>query len=316
MDVQALAEYLVSTHNASNDAWSEPALRQLSNRRVPQEVVGTQAWLLEADARLTWTRWFVDGLINQARYVRDENLGYSHLYFDAQEQLQLQLPTVPLDELRLAAKAVAELAWDEISRRRKLGRQRISQQVREDLWFAAEPSPRCYLCGYLFDAHARERLLGREESVRRPATLPMLVDFTRPRGVSVRDITVEVDHVAPVSSGGQTMQTNLRLACGWCNRVKSNRTSLYEASALIAGTIVTRELGKVAVPQPLWVLRIVATRGRCEHPSGCLARLDSHELYIAPRNLSGTLNPVNALVYCAEHDPWATARLVGRSTYK
>ena len=316
MDAQALARYVTDTGVATNDAWKEEPLRKLSSRQVPPDILGSQAWLLEADTRLTWTRWFIEGMANPSRYSRDHRLGYSHLYEEVQNELRRQHPTVPVDEVRMTAQAISEFAWDDVVRSREAGRTVISRQLREDLWFAAEPSPGCYLCGYRFSSWARDRLLGREGNNRSLVELPVLVDFTRPRGTVTRDVCIEVDHVYPVRGGGQTTFHNLRLACGWCNRVKSDRRSLYEVSAGSAGTIEIGALGTVTIPQPFWVLRLVATRARCEHQSGCRARLTTEELFVAPRSPQGALNPVNAIVYCAVHDPWANARFVGRDVIR
>jgi hypothetical protein len=281
---------------------------------VPGSIRGSQPWLVSADASLTWTRWYIDGMADSRRYIVDEQLTYPHLYVEVRDRLRYDNPGLPADELQVAATAVSELAWSEISRRRTVRREVIPQALKEQLWFSAEPTPRCYLCGYAFGAVARDRLLDRLSSPGlSEVDLPLLVDFTRPRGRVARDLGIEIDHVRPASTGGETSEANLRLACGWCNRVKSAHGLLYDASATPASTISTPQLGSVAVPQPLWVLRTVATRGRCEHPSGCAARLRDHELFVAPRNPRGGLNPVNSLVYCDEHDPWATARFVARA---
>jgi hypothetical protein len=280
---------------------------------VPGPILGSQPWLVSADAVLTWTRWYIDGIADSRRYIENDGLEYPHLYVEVRDRLRTDNPGLPADELQVAATAVSELAWSEISRRRAARREVIPQGLKEQLWFSAEPIPRCYLCGYAFGSLARDRLLARLSTPRlTEADLPLLVDFTRPRGRIVRDLGIEIDHVRPASTGGETNESNLRLACGWCNRVKSAHGLLYDASATSASSIRTPQLGSVAVPQPLWVLRTVATRGRCEHSSGCSARVGDHELFLAPRNPRGALNPINALVYCDEHDPWATARFVAR----
>lgn len=38
---------------------------------------------------------------------------------------------------------------------------------------------------------------------------------------------LEVDHIFPLSKGGQTEPANLQLLCGHCNRVKGDRTQEY-----------------------------------------------------------------------------------------
>ena len=217
-----------------------------------------------------------------------------------------------MDELRLAARAISEMVWDDIARRRLAGRRAIPQQIREDLWFAAEPEPRCYLCGY----RSARRLATAYSDAMGAGWLMSSQCWSTSRGHA--DSTPATCRSRWTTShrwpGGATAAFNLRLACGWCNRVKSDRSSLYDAPARSQTVVTTRDLGDVAVPQPLWVLRIVATRGRCEDPTGCPARLDTHELFIAARSPSVTITPVNALVFCSNHDPWASARYVGSTS--
>jgi hypothetical protein len=314
LDAKNLADYVSHAQEMAVNGWQEESLRRFSYRQIPSDVLGSHAWLLEADTRITWTSWFVDGLIDRTRYIRNRALKYAQLYVEMQQQLRDLYPSLPVDEVRMAASALSDLAWEDISRRRDIARTTLSRLEREELWFSAEPNPRCYLCGYLFTPQARDRYLERGAAPRLEVEdLPLLVDFTRPRGLRVRDVAIEIDHVTAVAAGGPSHPSNLRLACGWCNRVKGDRATLYAAPATFAGAIHVRDLGLVSVPQPLWVLRIVATRGRCEHPGGCSATLQSHELFVAPRNLDGMLNPVNFRIYCAEHDPWSTMRFVGRN---
>lgn len=314
-DTQAVADYFVRARAVDADAWGEGSLRQFAGLQMPNGLMGTHEWLLNADMRFAWARWFVDGLVDRSRFLRDPRIPYAKLYEGIVQALRSQNPSEPRDELNQVAKAMSELAWDEIERMRVSGRQSISTATRKDLWYAAEPESRCYLCGYQFTATARDKFLGRAGgSVTND--LPLLVDFVRPRGMSARDLRVEVDHVAAVASGGATTTKNLRLACGWCNRVKSDKRSLFDAPAGFYATCATQELGLVTVPQPMWILRIVAARGRCEHHAGCAARLETHELFVAARQTGGSITPTNAIVVCVEHDPWATARWVAPAAIK
>ncbi|WP_438296502.1 HNH endonuclease [Streptomyces sp. HUAS TT7] len=141
------------------------------------------------------------------------------------------------------------------------------------------------------------------------------VDFVRPRGLKSVDLLPQVDHVRPVAIGGETAVENLRLACGWCNRKKSSHIEIYGAPSAYAGIFIHPTLGTISIPRPLWVVRLTKMRGRCEDPSGCNARLQNSELFVAPRRLSGAINPTNCAVYCREHDPWKRERFIGAGTY-
>jgi hypothetical protein len=308
-DHYSLTEFMSRSLVASGGVWSDDSLRSLATQQIPAEIFGPHRWLLEADVRITWVNWFVESLLDLTAYVRDERLEYAQLYASVRSELRSRHRSAPDDELNRTAAKIADFAWSDVAARRTSGRRNIPRAIREELWYAAEPDPRCYLCGYLFDDYARDKYLGRTPlRVVRP---PLLVDLTRPRGLTLRGVQIEVDHVIPVAAGGESELSNLRLACGWCNSVKSNRLSIYESSSTPKFEIMTPDLGRVSIPHPLWILRIVATRARCEHESGCDARLETHELFVAPLNRRGALNPANAYVCCRGHDPWATTRLVG-----
>jgi hypothetical protein len=49
---------------------------------------------------------------------------------------------------------------------------------------------------------------------------------------SLSVVTFEVEHIIPVSRGGQTQFENLCLACPSCNRHKSNRVSVLTSSGI------------------------------------------------------------------------------------
>ena len=125
----------------------------------------------------------------------------------------------------------------------------------------AGPEPRCWICGYQFEQWAVDRFL-RSKSVSNKPSLPLFVDYMRPQGLRARDFYVETDHVMPIAEGVDEVD-NLRLACGWCNAHKGDRTSLYDVGAkpLI---VPHMRRGKTSAPRPFWVVRLLATRRRCE----------------------------------------------------
>jgi hypothetical protein len=286
--------------------WSEDGLREVAALSAPEGLLGKNEWLLRADYSLTVGRWFIEGLVDLGRYAQNTgNIG--HLYQEINSRLSEVDPHAPRDEVRAAAMQLSLFAWREVIARRGAHRERPDVPLRESVWFKNDPLQRCYLCGYRFTPHAKDLFLRR----RRDDIPPLkLVDFTRPRGLNRRHLRVELDHVIPVAEGGETDEDNLRLACGWCNITKSSLWSVYDAKSWAAGVIKHPTLGLVTVPQPLWILRLVAARARCEASEGCGARLVDHELYVAPQNANGALTPTNLKVVCGKHDPWAGHRLV------
>lgn len=304
-----IAGWVSEADRALGEAWSRQALTALAGRNPPGAVMGSLGWLLRADAGSTWARWYVEGLADIGRYVQDDDLQMAHLYSSVRQSLRGDHATMPADELGELARTVASSAWREVLHRRRGRRLRLGAREREEIWFRSEPNPRCYLCGYLFRQDAKDRFLRRPSS--RPADMPLLVDCLRPRGRVARDLDAEIDHVRPVAGGGDTESANLRLACGWCNRAKSRYAELYDAPAWSPAVFIHPRLGPLSLPQPLWVVRVVGVRGRCETSEGCQATLASAELFLAPRRPAGAVNPANAAAFCREHDPWGELRFVG-----
>jgi hypothetical protein len=136
----------------------------------------------------------------------------------------------------------------------------------------------------------------------------------KPRGLIERDLRIEIDHVFPFSQGGQD-EDNLQLACGWCNRHKSAHLSIYdvEGQPRSAGQ---NSLGISSVPQPFWVVRLLALNRTCEYQSGCTRSVQTAELTVAAIRESGALNPTNLRVTCREHDPLGAIRLQPPSVAK
>jgi hypothetical protein len=169
---------------------------------------------------------------------------------------------------------------------------------------AAGNPPRCWICGYAFDQIAIDSFLISP----RHHSLKTFVDFMKPRLLQ-RDYGIEVDHMVPFSQGGGG-DANLAIACGWCNKTKGARLSLYDVQAQPAVFIHPR-LGVTSLPQPFWVVRILALRKRCEHGS-CHRQVSTSELTATPRNERGAMNPMNLMVTCLEHDRLGSDRLVHR----
>lgn len=306
MDTHAVENFYGILGQALPGRWAEDGLRPLSLQEIPDDLFGSNAWLLKADHRTTVARWYIESLIDLARYERNDDL-IGHLHKEMIARVDIIASDRPRTERIVLARRLTAFAWREVSLRRNAGRERIGQDLKEEVWFASESPQRCYLCGYRFTRAARDVFFRRQSAALQPRNL---VDFTRPRGRKPRHLAAEVDHVIPVAEGGVTAAENLRLACGWCNIAKSRYCSIFDANSWSKGILQHRELGAVSLPQPLWLVRLIATRGRCEQPSGCNATVRDSELFIAPRNPHGALNPVNSMVVCQEHDVWKRQRLI------
>lgn len=303
--------FLRSLEELDKNRWDREALQEFAKLKVPHHMLGPKQLLLEVDVTVLHAWWFIESVADLAIYVHDENKHILHLGIDVVREIRRRYSALPLDEVKQLAETITEIAWGEVLQRRARKRHNIALADRRLLWSNAQPDPRCYLCGYQFSPQAGARLV---RSGTAPIPEPPFVDFTRPRGLNLRDLRIEVDHVRPVTAGGLTDISNLRLACGWCNRVKSKYGSLYDVGSWAFGKILNPHLGWVTVPQPFWVLRLVSMIGRCEEASGCTATLNTHELFAGPQNARGALNPANFAVYCSDHDPWSYERYISLST--
>ncbi|MCV2491661.1 HNH endonuclease [Geodermatophilus sp. YIM 151500] len=300
---RALGDFIQQAFEVDAAVWDEDGVRDIAAKVAPASLGGLTNWLLRGDINHLWARWFLEGLADPLPYLEGTQQ-YAHLYKRVSDALASDAGLLPADERTQLASRLTKLLW------RKIGRLEVGRRVvadRETRLFLWELYPRCWVCGAEFSDWARAAFLG-EESDAEPRT-PPFVDFYTSRGVKLLDLRIEVEHVVAHSSGGSSLLHNLRLACGWCNRVKSNRALIYDAE----GAPRVRKhptLGPVSVPQPFWVVRFLAMRGRCEDPSGCAARTSSDELTVAPRNIHGAPNPANLIVVCREHDPLRDVRLV------
>lgn len=297
---------------ALSQSWNFAALQPLSGIHPSGAVLGSRETLLRADVHTLWFRWFLESIVDPEKFVANYP-GYPFLVAEVFPKVAGMFPSVPLDERHELASAVTRVIGAEIERRRNLRRQSISRDTRMLIWDRAGPNQRCWICGYLFDDLAKSEFLGlpRANLIRQ---LAMFVDIAKPRGLNARDYKIEVDHVDPVSAGGQNGD-NLRLSCGWCNAHKSNSLSLYD----VAGErrfLKHPKDGRIAVPQPFWVIRLLGLRQRCESPAGCDRTTTNSELTIASRNPAGAMNPVNMTIVCDLHDTMKADRLVSRGLFE
>lgn len=286
-------------------AWSVDAISTVSGLSVPDRILGRRrSDLLKSDIRFQWADWFVEGLSDSFRYL-DPTITYPHIFSDVHVAVEKAFPdaTKPerADLARLAANIIERNAN---SIRRKKERVRTGREQRIVLLELSGSPPRCWICGLKFSDVAIDNFMDGSSHMHPPSPF---IDILKPIGLKQQDLRIEIDHVHPFSHGGEE-DDNLRLSCGWCNRQKSAMQSLYdvEGKPLRAGN---NTFGINTLPQKFWVVRILALQRSCEHPDGCAASCDTHEMRIAPINENGAMNPANLQVTCPEHDPLKDIRL-------
>jgi len=207
-----------------SDTWSISNIEQLAIFDVPHSVLGRSRSLLKGDVNRQWARWFVESLADPRR-IAIENISYPHLFEEVLRSVEYTFnnsKTRPEKQqiASVAAKIILNLSKIfDVNRKRKP----ITKDVRRLLLDIAGSSARCWICGTIFRNQAIENFLyGRKGKLE----LPLFIDVLKPRGLIERDLVIEIDHVVPFSKGGED-GSNLELACGWCNRFKSNYISIY-----------------------------------------------------------------------------------------
>jgi hypothetical protein len=309
MALENVNRFINPASSGGKNNWAFDDLHALASQRLPDAITDRNDLILRADVNSLWLRWFIESFCSPLRYVDDKTKGEAHILVDATTRVDELLLHEPSAKRQMFAKQIAEQVMEEVTRLRDLKRDFATKQIKEDL-VAAASTPRCWMCGYAFSSEALGIFL------KKPGVgalqLPPIVDLLRPRGLIERDISIEVEHIMPVASGG-TGTANLALACGWCNRYKGAKTSIYDASfraprsPYMLGGQAMYEL-----PHPFWTIRLLAVRRKCEHLDGCGAHADTHEMFIAPVSCLGSPNPSNLQVFCGQHDPYRLDRFVNR----
>jgi hypothetical protein len=309
----ALSTFLVETLAKPDAHWQWSEITRLSQRHVPDQLFGGRQELLRYDIHRIWASWFLESLCDPERYAKaTQPVGYAVLYEPVFCVMKEVLRDVPLDELRIAARAVAKLLESEVERRRLRSRSATDREERLELLDAVSPEVRCWICGYKFTEAAISRFRDGNKSVPEDP-LPQFVDYLKPSGLVARDRHIEADHIVSVAAGG-TSTHNLALACGWCNSHKSAFSSVYD-QALSPLLVAHPKAGLVSVPRPFWVVRLLASRRRCEFVGGCNRSSSNAELTIMLRNPQGAANPTNLIVVCRnEHDRVGRLRFVHRKS--
>jgi hypothetical protein len=289
-------------------------LLTISANAFPDELLYRNDTVLRADIFALWFRWFTEGLCNPLRYVRDETKTIVDVMADTFSRVNLIFSHEPEPQRMKLTEQLALHIMAEVTRQRQLGRTNATLAEKQELIDDSGDKPRCWICGFAFSKDAIDRFLKKRSGI---LLDPLeFVDILMPRGLSSRDISIEVEHKLPVASGGGG-KDNLALACGWCNKSKGARTSIYDADARAPRCSYT--LGPHTwheLPHPFWTVRLLATRGKCEFHSGCSADVTNAELFIAPSDHRGSPNPCNLHVFCAQHDPYATHRFYGREVVR
>lgn len=311
MSLARVSQYVADMSHDPSSMWRQDDLLALSKTPPPESMLKRNDIVLRADAYALWFRWFIEGLCNPLRYI-DESKTILDVFVDTKARIDNLYANEPQDERGELAKRITTHVMAEVNRHRQIMRINASKEQKRELIDSAVGVPRCWMCGFAFSQAAIDKFL--LKPIRDEVVTPQFVDILRPRGLYPRDVSIEVEHIVPVAAGGGGAN-NLALACGWCNKSKGARTSIYDAGARAPRAMF--RLGEHTwheLPHPFWTVRLLAMRRRCEHIDGCTATADNSELFIAPADHRGSPIPNNLHIFCSTHDPYASTRFYGRES--
>ena len=293
-----LQDFLRASLGDPGAPWNHNGLRGIARLQVPERVLGSLEDVLRGDIHRQWASWFLGTICDVDAYARAES-PYAYIFTDVLARIRSAMTELSPRDVNELASQVAKLAHGE-ARRRAGNRVRtpLDRALRLQLVDLVDGKPHCWVCGWRFQPEAIDRFLELSED---PPEAPDLIDVFKPIGLNRRHLRIEVDHVAPFSRGGADGGDNLRLCCGWCNSHKSDRSSIYEVSGE-ARTAKGINTGR-ALPQPFWVVRILAM----EAERGGLSPKEG-ELTVALRNPNGAVNPANLMAVTYDSDPMGPAR--------
>ena len=290
-------------------SWGAVDVHQLAQLHVPDRILGDRrSSILRSDIGILWSSWFLESLLDPNRYASSGKT-YPMLFSDAFRLISEKFPHLTKAEAKDFSSEIARELWRRVeSIRQGSDRIKLDKNSRYDLLSSAGDSPRCWICGHLFSEAAIRNF---EDGKLSELKAFEFVDVFKPIGLSSIDLTIQVDHVEPWSLGGRNVD-NLKLSCAWCNRNKSNHTSIYDVSgsALIANS---NPYGIHSLPQRFWIIRLISIVRKCEYPSGCSCTADDTELTIEPINPLGMATPTNLRVVCGDHHYLNEKRLMPRN---
>lgn len=276
--------------NDENIIWSLDGLQKLSSQVVPPSILGKMPELLQGDINKQWAQWFLRGICN-IQHAQQCGWKYPQVNLHVRKWLEKEFGGNSINSEELI-NLISRAIFNELQKLKNKGERRsIPFEVKQELIDICDGKPFCWICGYKFRNEAISNFL---DSTHYNVPLPKWIDIFKPIGLTARDIKIEIDHIVPISAGGETETDNLRISCGWCNCHKSAHSSLYDVS----GSALHGKLkGKhISLPQPFWVIRLLSVIGSTLPGGNDSVSTSEKELTIIPQNSLGQMTPANLLI--------------------
>jgi len=293
--MEELNAYINQVIPGISSSWYPNNLASLAILNPPSAVFPNNNVICKSDMSFIWLSWFVETVYDYN--LAKDDISYAAVFSYVRRGLIHSGFSESAENFTDVSKTVSRLVYEYIGKVR--GRKRIQPKVttKEALLEKYDTTPTCWICGYRFSAEAVKRYLGENVNFNLPATF----DYFSPRGLKERDISIEIEHKQPFSSGGADIDDldNIDLSCGFCNKHKWKFLSIYDANRGLR-SFHHPSLGLVSVPQPYWGIRILALAEKCSE-EGCTVKKSKQQLYIDLVNPLGSASPTNLKVVCRKH---------------
>ncbi|SFP81236.1 HNH endonuclease [Enterovibrio norvegicus] len=308
--MELLSAYLKKAIPGVNDAWNKGMVADLALTITPELIFFDKQSLLKGDMTFVWLSWFIESIYDYN--LAPDNIVYADVFSLVRRGLLKSGLSEDSEHFVVIWKNVSKVIYTFICRMQGRKRQSVTKTLKEDLVSLAQNDLKCWICGYRFSHDSIQLFLNQPGSIQ----LPSLVDYLSPRGLVERDLKIEVEHKQPFSSGGGDLDDldNIDLSCGYCNRHKWKFLSIYDANRSLRSFSHSR-LGLVSVPQPYWVIRLLALADRCTE-AGCTVTKNKQQLYVDFINDIGSAAPTNLKVVCRKHLRNSGDRFVSAVNFK
>lgn len=284
--------------------WLSDEVAQLAGQQLPDAAGGRHGWLLRGDAKLVQMRWAVEAVTGPELNHMSLPEARLTVFRRAYELVGEEFSHVNIRQRQATARKLQEIALALWRMRNSSERTPIARSNRYALIVSFKGSqPYCWICGVRFSSPAIDAFV---DARKFQGTLQPFVDFTYPRGRNKSDLAITVDHLLPVSAGGDNDLDNLRLSCSWCNISKSDALDIYRPSSY-RGEYTHPYLGEFRLPSYGWIARLLAMANGC---SRCGSGQEEGPLVVAATSGVRQLNPAYLRTYCDSCDPWREWRMV------
>jgi hypothetical protein len=308
--MEELNAYINQVIPGISQSWYPNSLANLAILNPPREVFPNNNVICKSDMSFIWLSWFVETVYDYN--LAKDDISYAAVFSYVRRGLVHSGFSETSGDFTEVSKSVSRLVYAYIGNIKGRKRKQPKIATKEALLERSQSSPICWICGYRFKPEAIKRYLGDDSDF----ILPDTFDYFSARGLKERDISIEIEHKQPFSSGGADIDDldNIDLSCGFCNKHKWKFLSIYDANRGLR-SFQHPNLGLVSIPQPYWVIRILALAEKCS-TEGCTAKKSKQQLYIDLVNPLGSASPTNLKVVCRKHLNNLGSRFVDRETFE